>query len=89
MACGEKKTKCGIREATERRFPTMQSKRIKREQQLTLQHVNIIELQAFQALLHRIKDVLPALAILVHVAEAVGILSTPKEFPRFTAKREV
>ena len=32
---------------------------------------------------------LPALATLVHVAEAVGILRTPKEFPRITAKSEV
>jgi hypothetical protein len=59
------------------------------KRQRTLQHVDIIELQAFQALLHRIKDVFPALAILVHVAEAVGILRTPKEFPGITANREV
>ena len=43
----------------------------KKNLQRTLQHVDIIELQAFQALLYRIKDVLPALAILVHVAEFV------------------
>ena|SRR6266566_4886967 len=90
MACGEKK-KCGIREAKERRFPTMQKQANKKERkrQRTLQHVDIIELQAFQALLHRIKDVLPALAILVHVADAVRILRTPKEFSRFTTNREV
>jgi hypothetical protein len=82
--------KCGIREAKERQFLTMQSKRIKqRKRQRTLQHVDIIELQAFQAFLHRIKDVLPALAILVHVAEAVGILRTPQKFPRIIANREV
>ena len=83
--------KRGIREAKERQLLTIQSKRNKnkRKRQRTLQHVDIIELQAFQAFLHRIKDVLPALAILVHVAEAVGILRTPQELPRIIANREV
>ena len=90
MACGEKKKKkSSIREAKERRFPTMQSKRIKRKRQRTLQHVDIIELQAFQALLHRVEDVLPALAILVHVAKVVGRLGTPEALPRIAADGEV
>ena len=56
---------------------------------LTLQHVDIIELQAAKAVLHRIIDVLPALAILVHKAEAVGIRGAPKALPRLAANREV
>ena len=43
----------------------------------TLQHVDVIELQAFQAELDRVKDVFPALAILVHVAGVVGGLGAP------------
>jgi hypothetical protein len=80
--------KCGIREGQGTSVPGHDAnKRIKKEKgQLTLQHVDIIELQAFQALLHRIKDVLPALAILVHVTKAVGILRT---IPGIKANREV
>ena len=61
------------------------SKRMRR----TLQHVDIIELQAAQAVLHRIIDMLPALAVLVHEAEAVGIRGTPKALPGLAANREV
>jgi len=46
-------------------------------------------LQAFQAKLDRVKDVLPALAILVHVAGVVGGLGAPQALPRFTADGEV
>jgi hypothetical protein len=55
----------------------------------TLQQVDIIELQALQALLYRVEDVLPALAILVYVAEAVGVRGAPKALPRLAANREV
>lgn len=54
-----------------------------------MEDVDIVELQAIQAVLHRVKDVLPAMAILVHVAEAVGILGAPKAFPGLAANREV
>jgi hypothetical protein len=54
-----------------------------------LQDVDIVELQAIQAVLHRVKDVLPALAILVHVAEAVGVRGAPKAFFGLAANREV
>jgi hypothetical protein len=43
----------------------------------TLQHVDVIELKAFQAELDRVKDVLPAQAILIHIAGVVGGLGTP------------
>ena len=49
----------------------------------------MIELQASQAVLHRVVDVLPALAILVHEAEAIGIRGTPKALPRLGANGEV
>jgi hypothetical protein len=48
-----------------------------------------VELQAFQAGLHRVEDVLPALAILVHVAKVVGRLGTPEALPRIAADGEV
>jgi glycine/D-amino acid oxidase-like deaminating enzyme len=90
VACRRKKKRNAASEKDrERRFPIHASARIRMKRKRTLQHVDIIELQAFQALLHRVKDVLPALATLVHVAEAVGILRTPEEFPRITAKSEV
>jgi hypothetical protein len=54
-----------------------------------LQQVDVIELQAFQAKLHRVEDVLPALAILVHVTGVVGRLGTPKQLPAIPADREV
>jgi len=46
-------------------------------------------LQALQAKLYRVEDVLPALAILVHVAGVVGRLGTPKDLPRILADGEV
>ena len=55
----------------------------------TLQQVNVVELQAFQAELHRVEDVLPALAILVHVATVVGRFGTPEALPRIAADGEV
>ena len=55
----------------------------------TLQQVDVVELQAFQAGLHRVEDVLPALAILVHVAKVVGRLGTPEALPRIAADGEV
>ena len=40
-------------------------------------------------MLHRVKDVLPALAILVHEAERVHIRGAPKADPGFVANGEV
>jgi hypothetical protein len=50
----------------------------------TLQHVDVVELQAFQAELDRVKDVLPALAVLVDIATVVAVLATPKALRRVT-----
>ncbi len=55
----------------------------------TLQQVDVVELQAFQAELHRVEDVLPALAILVHVATVVGRFGTPEALPRIAPDGEV
>lgn len=64
-------------------------RRRRRKKRRTLQHVDVIELQALQAELDRVKDVLPALAILVHVAGVVGGLGTPQTLSRFTADGEM
>lgn len=50
----------------------------------TLQDVNVVELQALQAFLHRVKDVLPGQTMLVNIAKFVGISDMRNLFPRRT-----
>jgi hypothetical protein len=47
-------------------------------QKRTLEQVDVVELQTLQAELDRVKDVLPALTILVDIATGITVFSTPK-----------
>jgi hypothetical protein len=52
----------------------------------TLQDVDVVKLQALQAVLDRVKDVLPAQTVLVDIAKVVGI-STWKLVPQANGKQ--
>jgi hypothetical protein len=50
----------------------------------TLEDIDVVKLQALQAFLDRVKDVLPVQTMLVNIAKFVGISDMRNLFPRRT-----
>lgn len=67
--------KCAVSESSENDKYTKQR---------TLQDVDVVELQALQAFLDRVKYVLPGQTMLVNIAKFVGISDMRNLFPRCT-----